>query len=128
MAVSVLECIMLYYLQNYINLYKVSTLIVVIRDGKKICTSDHIALCGLWSYRFCIIYKYLQVIQPFVGNNLRFWDNKCMLKKLRDHCWYSEWSGDHNWLVLTTWYLHENWTLYKNLHWFIWFCNDDVII
>ena len=54
MAASVLECIMLYYLQNYIILYKVSTLIVVIkRCLQKICTSnrlmasDHMALCGL---------------------------------------------------------------------------------
>ena len=83
MAASVLECIMLYYLQKYIILCKVSTLVVVISDGYKICTSDHIALYGLWLYRFHIRYKYLQVIQPFVGINLRFWYDKCMLKLKR---------------------------------------------
>ena len=31
--------------------------------------SDHIHL-----------YKYLQVIQPIVGNNVGFWFDKCMLK------------------------------------------------
>ena len=32
---------------------------------------------GLWSYSF-IFYKYLQIIQPFVGDKLGFWDDKCI--------------------------------------------------
>ena len=79
--------------------------------------SDCIALYGLWSYRIYIIYKYLQIIQPFVGDNFGFWDDKCILK-LRDLCWHSEWSCDHDWLVLSRWCVHKMFNFIKKSHWF----------
>ena len=72
--------------------------------------SDHIDL-----------YKYLQVIQPIVGDNLGLWVDKCMLKSklILQVIMYS---------IFTIWYLHElrlctsvfvNWQ---------WFYNSGVIV
>ena len=80
---------------------------------------DHIAL---------IFYKYLQIMQSFVGDNIEFGDDKCIQDQRA--CQYSWWSCDHNWLVWLSWkivwYLHKILILYKKAH--LWAINFTITV
>ena len=119
MAASGLECIKLHYLQKVIStkIYSCDFERYLQKKHRWLeylwyhMASDHITFVqyGLWSYRIYIIYKYWQIIQSFVADNLEFWGDKCTLK-LRDLCWHSRWKCQ---------YLHKVLTLNKKSHWWV---------